>query len=93
VKVERMIEGLPGLIAIGGVATVGFLMIRAFNGRRGTKGSHDYASGGPAAVDGPGWFGGLFGSSDHSSSPSDSNSGGGDSGAGGGDGGGGGGGD
>ncbi len=87
-----MIEGLPGLIAIGGVATVGFLMARAFNGGRGTKGSHDSYSGGPAAVDGPGWFGGLFGSSDHSSSSSDSNSGGSDSG-GGGDGGGGGGGD
>ncbi len=48
-----MIEGLPGLIAIGGVATVGFLMARAFNGRSAVrKGSHDSDSGGPAAVDG-----------------------------------------
>lgn len=36
-----MIEGLPGLIAIGIVATVGFLMARPLNARRGRSGSAD----------------------------------------------------
>jgi hypothetical protein len=102
-----LIDGLPGLIAIGFIAIVGFLMVRAFNTRRSqpsasSDGSTSYWSGSSSDCNSTrdsdrsesGWFSGLFSSSDSSSSSHDSgsSSGGGDSG-GGGDGGGGGGGD
>ena len=79
-----MIEGLPGLIAIGVVATAGFLMARSFGARRRRTGSsHDGSSGywsssdtisstREADRDGVGWFSGFFSSSDTSSSSSDS---------------------
>ena len=82
-----LIDGLPGLIAIGIVATVGFLMVRAFRARRtGTSSSSDgsstsYWSGNDYSScrdtdrsDSSGWFSGLFSSSDSSSSSHDSGS-------------------
>jgi hypothetical protein len=79
-----LIDGLPGLIAIGIVATVGFLMVRAFRARRsGTSPSSDgsstsYWSGSSSRdndrSDSSGWFSGLFSPSDSSSSCHDSGS-------------------
>lgn len=103
----RRIEGLSGLIAIGGVATVGFLMSRAFSSRRSRPGGSsdggvsywssgsDFGSSKDSDRSEGSWFSGLFGSSDNSSHDSggsfDSGSSSSDSGGGGGDGGGGGG--
>jgi len=57
-------EGLPGLIGIGIVAVVGFLMARSFGTGRKVQGS---SSDNGVGYEGPGassaWFGGLFGAS------------------------------
>lgn len=90
-----MIEGLPGLIAIGVVATFGFLMMRGLSDRRrGANATSDASTGSDYSASGGGWLSGLFSSSDSSSSSHDSGSSfdsSSDSGGGGGDGGGGGG--
>jgi hypothetical protein len=82
-----MIEGLPGLIAIGIVATVGFMMARTFGARRSRASSSDdgtstWSSSGidysssreTDRGESGGWFSGLFSSSDNSSSSHDSGS-------------------
>jgi hypothetical protein len=59
-------EGLPGLIGIGVVAVVGFLMARSFgNGRKDQRSSSDNGAGyeGPGVSSTSAWFGGLFGAS------------------------------